>query len=377
MPGSVLFSGWYGQLNAGDDAYCAVAAHLATTEWGISAPRFSGRPSLLPPLPGEATGVTPEPPVIRGRTRLAHLAAAIRAGSVIHLGGSTFRKPLRSHRDLWRARRLGLIDLAAASISVGPFRAATDSRGVSRLLRDFRSISVRDSASLRRVEHLEGIVDLHLGFDAAVLLPEVIGWTKSRQAKSRPILGVSVCPPESSQGEDRGPETERLNRLLAVVAAVVDRTGCHVRLLSMCAHPHWGDDPVTDWLAGRLDGTAEVSVRRYSGDTSLMFEAAATCDAVVAMRLHAAIFAYAAGVPFFISPYARKCVDFAHEVGLPEERLFPIEGPELRQADTIVRALSEDTEPPGLPLGTARERAREGLQFTRPTLERAYEDEAV
>ena len=82
---------------------------------------------------------------------------------------------------------------------------------------------------------------------------------------------------------------------------------------------------------------------------------------------HAAVLAFAAGVPFFVAPYDRKCIDFAREVALPEAALFPIVGPELWRADAIVQTLhSTDKLLPGLSLADARDRAWHGLHLVRP-----------
>ena len=83
-----------------------------------------------------------------------------------------------------------------------------------------------------------------------------------------------------------------------------------------------------------------------------------SASAVVAMRLHAAVFAYSLGVPTIIAPYHEKCVEWSETIGQPSELTLGMsswEEPELSMALRV--ALGPDPPCPQLPLTTARQRA--------------------
>src|SRR5690606_18747409 len=56
-------------------------------------------------------------------------------------------------------------------------------------------------------------------------------------------------------------------------------------------------------------------VVEYSRDTKKIWKSVAECDFVLSTRLHAAIFACFAEVPFMLNEYHRKCIDFLDDVG--------------------------------------------------------------
>jgi polysaccharide pyruvyl transferase WcaK-like protein len=79
---------------------------------------------------------------------------------------------------------------------------------------------------------------------------------------------------------------------------------------------------------------------------------------VLAMRLHAAIFAYAHGRPTVILPYHEKCLEWAEMIQQPEEMTLRIG--EWSAADVhgaIARALSPSPPGPRLSLHEASRKA--------------------
>src|SRR5205085_8290897 len=86
-------------------------------------------------------------------------------------------------------------------------------------------------------------------------------------------------------------------------------------LLAFNGHPRNGDIELAHRLADDLAREVPCRVVSYDGDVPSMLAAVAECHAVLAMRLHAGIFAYASGVPLAFINYHPKCQEFAESVG--------------------------------------------------------------
>jgi polysaccharide pyruvyl transferase WcaK-like protein len=334
---TVLFDGYFGMANAGDDAFCVVADLLAR-ERGLQA-RYVARPSELPhPLSPEAA-LLPSASRLPGATRLRKAIAVARTDALIHFGGSTLRRMNRHRRDQLLALRWTRTPAAAIGVSVGPFRSSRDAADIRAFLSRFALAAVRDQASVERCREL-GLTVVP-GADPAYLLPPL---PATAPRPDQLVLGVAPCGSESRSGGDPELERRRQQNLEAAIRAVVERTGCAVRLIALNRHPHWGDVGLVGDLAARLAGVAETEVVVHSARLDDTRAAIAGCQALIAVRLHGAILAHGLGVPIATVAYHEKCSDFARDVGVPEALRFDAEGPRA-DAHEALAALLRD---PGL-----------------------------
>src|SRR6185295_4009802 len=106
----------------------------------------------------------------------------------------------------------------------------------------------------------------------------------------------------------------RTTEMLRGLARLVDY---ELVMLAFNGHPRNGDIELANTLADDLAPVVPCRVVSYDDDVPSLLAAVASCDAVLAMRLHAGIFAYASGVPFALIDYHPKCREFADSVGLP------------------------------------------------------------
>jgi polysaccharide pyruvyl transferase WcaK-like protein len=359
----VIFEGYYGMRNAGDDAFCVVAAAMAQEQWGAEQICFLGRQSDLPALPVEAVGLFPERIRFRGHGRLAPMPQMLRLRNVVHVGGSTFHSMNARHRDEGRLARLGLISLRAIGVSVGPFASEREGQEVVRHLRRFEQLHVRDAESVRRIHKIDPGLQVEKGFDVAVLLPKLPFCRsvlhglprQSAGTSSTPVLGISVCRDASLRGRATQQEELREARIRRTLRLLAARMSVRFRFIVFNDHPQWGDHELSERTAASLRDDAAVEIVPYTGDVRDTLEAVAGCDALLGVRLHSAIFAYALGVPFAIVAYHPKGRDFAEEIRLPEERVFPVTGPEPEEAsETLAGLLRGDGKRPALPIEDAQ-----------------------
>jgi polysaccharide pyruvyl transferase WcaK-like protein len=359
---SVVFDGYYGMRNTGDDAFCLVGAHIATNRWGAKRVAFAGNNAELPVLGPNARGLYPDRSTVPGEIRLRSMASMVRSQHVVHLGGSTFMKPLTRHRDQTRLARVGAIDLRAVGVSIGPFRDGLSARAVAETLRHFKSISTRDTASAERLRDVAPDIDVTGAFDVAVLVRDLLdepALTRAATSDSAPVIGLSLCAHEAARDQGVEIELERHRRTVdAVQRAAVD-LDASVRLLVFNDHPKWGDQAITEQARAKLAPVVPVEVVQRTRDPRDLFRAVASCDAVVATRLHAAIFAYTSGVPFAVVAYQAKGRDFAQEVGLADRFVVDAAGPDPDNGAELVRELlsGDGATQPRLSVATAVQRA--------------------
>jgi polysaccharide pyruvyl transferase WcaK-like protein len=325
-----LFSGYYGRANAGDDIFCAVAA-LARDNVDVPyMPWFLSR--SVPLLAEPSVQVLDRSQWIPSRVRLAGSAVACR--HVVQFGGSTLSMLTRGRADLARLARARLIRLSAVGVSIGPFTDTSAAKDVGRFLSACTDVVVRDLRSVHTAEELGLIATL--GFDPAILLPRLLG----RQGQGRtdtgpPTIGVSISSAGLNGSAADAENGQRFGRLAALLRHAQIEHSARIRLVNMLSGLPEGDDRATAWLATRLAESGIVEVYTYRGDIPTLLDAIETCTAVVGVRLHSCILAYALGVPFVLVDYHAKCGDFLNTIGAPHMRA----GSALENFDEVTESL--------------------------------------
>lgn len=357
----VLLDGYYGMRNTGDDVFAVVATdamHRAgATDIGLFADE-------LPALPHEAVPVLAGASDRRGGRRVAAIAAAARRRRVIHFGGSTMRRMNTHRRDQQLLARAGLLQLHAVGLSVGPFRNRRDEEETLSFLSRFRTLAVRDAPSYERARSA-GLPAV-ASFDPAVLLPTV-PWAKSAAhacgRANRFVLGVSLC-----EIEEEG--TERWARAVARATSLADAiaeqapAGLLVRILEFNGHLVRGDRRISTVLADALGDRVDHALVPYSPDVRETVAAVRGCDALVGMRLHSCILAYAYAVPFGVLDYHPKCREFATTVGLRPQRIVHLDEPDVDYGPLVADVLSGDSSVAcTLSLLQAQDDARQGVEL--------------
>ncbi|MEO8692718.1 MAG: polysaccharide pyruvyl transferase family protein [Acidimicrobiales bacterium] len=363
MKRSAVLEGYFGMHNVGDDAFCVVAASVLSERLGFDHLAVVAPHDALPILPALARGMLPRSARTRGHVRAATVAGKLRHRLVLHTGGSTLRQMNQRRCDEALLQRTGSISCHALSVSVGPFRNCADEWSIREFLKRFRSISLRDAASFERAKAMSLDVPLSRSFDLAVLAPDHMQTVARRSQRARPRLGVALRLFESFEGGSIEMEQRRILGTIGLLKAVAKLVDYEPVLLAFNCHPSKGDVGLANMIADEMQAVTPCTVEPYERDVSSMLSAVASCDAVLAMRLHAGVFAYATGVPFAIIDYHPKCADFAESVGLTPELVFAGDGSDLvDQAERIASLLSNGG-PPLLSLDTARYMALEGFDL--------------
>jgi len=170
-------------------------------------------------------------------------------------------------------------------------------------------------------------------FDLAVLLPLLktpseIEHGRQMPASAQKTLGVSICHYERYiPGGDMSIESAREQNMLKALTQLVKSEKIKIRLIVFNGNPRRGDVEITTDFYNRLSSIPGSSVEMvtYQNNPLKTWEAVRSCDALLGVRLHSAIFAYAAKVPFLLVEYHPKCSDFMTEIGCTDTCRLPAE----------------------------------------------------
>jgi polysaccharide pyruvyl transferase CsaB len=307
---TVLFSGYYGYNNIGDEAVLGgLLAGLRAADAGVTPVVLSGDPAATEALHGVAA---------RPRMGFGAVQAALRKADLLVSGGgsllqdvTSLRSPLYYLGVLGLAQRAG-VPTAAIAQGMGPLRAPWNRALARHVLDATRVISVRDEASAAFLHDI-GVTrpPIEITADPAFLLapeetPRLAEWWDAHIPADRPVIGVALR---------RWPHHNPPARYTAIadgLAALAAETGAFLLFVPM----QYADDlPVSVQMAGWTPAESRVLDVPLTPRETLAV--VGRCGCIVAMRLHTLIFAAARGVPALGIAYDPKVLDFALSADLP------------------------------------------------------------
>ncbi len=318
-----LFNGYYGYRNTGDDVFCVVADWGSRKYWGAKDLAFVA--TELPVLSRPAQAIIPTERRYPGQQTVSRTLSGMSARHMVYFGGSTLHSPQELWVNLLRqalVQKVGRKSIAAAGVSVGPFKSTQGEREIRKLISEMSYIAVRDRASYEIVKAMNVQTPVIQSFDPALLMLDVMADSPApvlpQRATGRTVIGVSVCNVERYHGGDVEKEKRRVASVKATVKALAAE-GFALRFFVFNGHAASGDEAVTDEVIASLDGYPHVEKLPYCDDPKVVYAELSRCDAIFGVRLHACILAYTAGVPFILVEYHRKCGDFLDEIGYVAE----------------------------------------------------------
>lgn len=313
----ILFTGFYGYKNTGDDAFIEVAEWGAQKFWKKNNNRFLAISKNLPNTIVRSKGYPITIP--KTYTLQSHLLLN-NTDYLISAGGSTIHNKLQRTNIKSKAIELkkngSNIKIGGIGVSIGPFKSVEDEKAVESYLKNIDFLAVRDQASFDYASSLDLPYQPINAFDLAALLPELYNFkTVQKQVNNVKTIGISVCPYESIQPNMNVVDEAKRNEMtIALLKEIDKKEDVHFKFYVINGNARIGDYSLT------LETIKKVSPKsfeivEYSKNTQNIWESIANCDFVIATRLHAAIFACFSDTPFMLNEYHRKCGDFLENVG--------------------------------------------------------------
>ncbi|MBE2899529.1 hypothetical protein DNK57_01625 [Methanothermobacter thermautotrophicus] len=318
----VLVIGYYGWNNTGDDAMLYSLLDGLREEFRDS--RFNVTAASEPFLP-EGVDVETVQPGISPQLFLAFL----RSSMVILGGGTHFFDYGRSYPRLMRLAQIFLMTLFARLtrkrvyfMGIGIERP---SHWWSRFLikntcRMAHRIIVRDSDSMRVLSEM--------GVDGRAELSQDLSFflKYEKHEKRRGLLGISAMPYFRIYEGDEGKDellvkgfADAIRRWLSL-----DEENSAKLFIFNGMPPH--DDRSISLRIAEDVGDDRVEVEEYSPDPRQTLGAVASCEAFVAMKFHAALFAYLNDLPTVIVEYAAKNRALVEDAGFRGKSLIDLDG---------------------------------------------------
>lgn len=305
-PPSVVVSGYYGYGNTGDEAVLeAILEDLGRECPGAAITVLSADPGKT----ARAYGVRSV-----HRFRAGQVWRALRSANLLVSGGGSLLQDVTSSRSLWYY--LGVMTMARAAGTkvmvyangLGPLRQPLNRALTASVLRGVDRITVRDPESLEVLRGLgvgrpDVLVTADPAFGLRCLPPEgrerLLGELGLDLARG-PVFGLALRP-WPGWGEMAAAAAEAVGRHAA-------RLGGQVLILPMQYSRDAALTAVAETLPAGVPATCAGAGRELGARELLTL--VGCCSVLVGMRLHALVFAAAAGVPFVGLAYDPKVPAF-------------------------------------------------------------------
>lgn len=308
----VLFTGYYGQYNVGDDAFVEVASWGAKKYWNKSKCLFLAQQKTLPYTISDVNGYpfsVPKTYKIQNNLLIANTKYLISAGgSTIH---SSLNKYDVRNIAINYKRKGHKIKIGGIGVSIGPFKTVKDEISVVEYLKYIDFLAVRDKSSFEFVSNLNlPYAPVH-AFDLAALLPDIYKENKENK-ENKKIVGISLCLYESFIMGDLNKEKER-NSYLVDLIKYINNDDVHFKFFIINDNEKVGDYNLT-MESISLINPHSYEVVCYTQKTQSIWAEISDCDFFISTRLHAAIFSCFSQVPFILNEYHKKCTDFLDDI---------------------------------------------------------------
>lgn len=314
----ILFTGYYGQLNTGDDAFVEVASWGAKNIWYKNKLRFTAVNQRLPKV---QTSIKGYPLTLPKTYNFQQELLLSNTYYLISAGGSTFQNEIRIGSLKAKAMRLqekNKLKIGAIGVSVGPFKNKAEERTNIEYLKRMSFLALRDKRSYDYVQTLDLPYKPIEAFDLAALLPDIYQYDlSSRRAKKEKVIGVSVCNYERYTNGDTVNEERRNAAIVSLLKELDNRVNVTFHFFVINGSPNRGDAALTKETVTKVAFKNKVEIIDYNPNVRTVWEGIANCDFVLTTRLHAGIFACFANTPFMLVEYHQKCKDFLGDVGQP------------------------------------------------------------
>ncbi|MEP9356019.1 polysaccharide pyruvyl transferase family protein [Xanthobacter sp. KR7-65] len=357
----IFLSGFYGMRNTGDDALLAVSAWGAQTYLDADSCRVTA--GELPRLPGLAQLspiFRPAPAAhdhdrgVRMERRLRSFGAALGTRRVLFGGGSVFHTHGDLRDKLIVTRCSGGSGHLALGVGVGPFRDTRAERTCAELFKRFAFIGTRDAESLEIARTLAPDTPSAQTFDLAPLLGEALNVAPDTARGTRRGIGIALCKDEHASDRDAR-VVDSIARAIGRDAGAIDE----IVLIDFNGHERLGDHPLHRALAERIASSVPIRHLPYDPNPAAVLKTIGRLRGMVAMRLHAAVFAYLARTPTVLLSYHPKCMGWARDARLPAAVVLDRPDPAPEALYAALEAALTGGGKPGLALPSAIAAARQ------------------
>ncbi|ABA89042.2 pyruvyltransferase superfamily protein [Syntrophotalea carbinolica DSM 2380] len=316
--------GYYGMKNTGDDAL------LSVCNWGVRKylkvqKVFATSTKINNPYLGDGFSPVYRSKVfLRGENSLRAYLAASLSSSVVFGGGSVFHTAKYINKMAQFVKFAGKGLHFAVGVGVGPFRDLNAERACAKLFNNLSFVGVRDQLSFDIVTDICPNIRCEKTFDLAPLLPLLSSNNLNSKINTQPKKGIgfALCDYESFVGGDTKREIIRREKIKKFIDLLDPNEVQELIFIDFNGHYKFGDHKIHNEIIGKIDKRFKVTHISYHSNPGIALRAISNLRAMVAMRLHSAIFSYVVNIPSIILSYHEKCNQWANDIGVPSSCLF-------------------------------------------------------
>jgi len=320
--------GCYDDHNTGDDAFVSAFIWGASEYWKCE--RIHVCSTYLHDIPANkyAVPVYPRKTLFPKHRGLCQIFAGMKCKMALWAGGSLFNNGTDFNKlhTITKLFRMQNIKMAAIGVSIGPFASIQQQEECRRFLTNLAFLGLRDKISLERVKEMTEPCPYELTFDLAPILLDI----ESSQSAGAEItqtslpesntLGVAICNFQEHTGGMKGNINNTIDRLASTLLDLNNTRALSVKIFEF--RPDNDGKVMNDKLKSKLNDFVPVQQILYTNNPIDMLEEIRSCDIILAMPLHSAIFSYIAERPFLVFNYHEKCEAFANYIGKQHEDIF-------------------------------------------------------
>ena len=310
--------------NTGDDAFSAV------TSWGVkkylNATKVLIHSSLIPEFKNSQS-VQPiyvKKTRFKGENKLRFYYNLLRSKSIVFGGGSIFHSSDILKKQIVLLRLSGKGPHAALGVSIGPFRDSKAEKVCADLLKRLSFVGLRDMSSFDIARSIAPEVRSEKTFDLAVMLPRAEGYSIESFSKGvqRRGIGVALCNYERYIGGDIMREEVRKKKMVEMLRQLDPEENEEIIFIDFNGHDYFGDREIHSEIIAEMGDHIRVRHIPYSPNPMEVLRMISGLRAIIAMRLHAAVFGYISQTPTIMLSYHPKCTDWANEIEMPQGNIF-------------------------------------------------------
>ncbi len=319
----ILFSGYYGFDNLGDDMFGLVSVWGAKKYWSNNnTALLSGKGAKSENI--DISFVLPSEQKYKINRILKSYLEVLKTNFLILSGGSILSarlNPFSPRGFMYLLSKVKLLKVGAIGVSVGPFKSEDDYEYIKSVLKNFKFLVLRDKMSYNISCGMDLPYTPILAADLAFMLPRIKGISLSKNKNNiKKIIGISLCHYERYVGRNIDNEKRREDTIYTVLNELKKDKNIMFRFFVINGNRLTGDLELTQSMIKQLSlETKQYELISYSSHTLEVFDLIDACDLMYSTRLHGAIFAAAANVPSLLVEYHQKCTDYLDDIGIDQE----------------------------------------------------------
>lgn len=313
----ILFSGYYGHQNLGDDVFCLISRWGAKKYWNEENVSYLSKTGPTNKdfgmdyvLPNKSSNRIMDY-FWQYKSIISTKINILAGGSILH---SKYNIISPQHLIFFLAR-LKLRKVGAIGVSIGPFKSEKDYQYIKKQLNFFSFLIIRDKSSYDIAISMNLPYKPVLSSDLAYLLSNVYYKEPIETTNDKKVLGISLCPCKNTISKNLKNEEDRYEKIFKTLKLLCN-SNIYFKFFIINGNEN-GDFEITNNMINKLQlEDSNFEIINYNEDIMQTIHILSSCDAVLSVRLHGAILSSVVNVPSLLVKYHTKCTDYLNDMDI-------------------------------------------------------------